>query len=201
MGLSIQVLGHASLSLCAEIRTELSEGCLLNKRWQVLVSIARDGTGRNDFDGFLNCDDLISSQLLPRLKVRRLLLTCGGKVCQILCICIPCSSGIFQISFRVSLGLQLGCLCLSLLITILGGLSNLSIQILHQHVVSMLGVHLFLLQCGALINEFIEQFLEHLNDSGGLEFIRICLWCAHGKSLGILLEKDINGFLGLCWDQ
>merc|ERR1719387_1059015 len=129
----------------------------------MLISVSCHCTAGDDLNGLLNGHNLVCAQLLPGFKVGCFLLTCCGQVCQVFHISIPRCGGVFQIACGVSLGLQLCRFSLSLLISVLRCLCDLCLQVLHEHVVGMLAVHLFLLQSGALIYELIQQFLQHLD--------------------------------------
>mmetsp|Transcript_37983 Transcript_37983/g.73000 ORF Transcript_37983/g.73000 Transcript_37983/m.73000 type:complete len:209 (+) Transcript_37983:1391-2017(+) len=56
-------------------------------------------------------------------------------------------------------------------------------QYLHDHVVRILGFHLFFDQVCFFDVEFISQLLEHINDTTRLKFISICFRCFVRQSI------------------
>mmetsp|Transcript_47425 Transcript_47425/g.106697 ORF Transcript_47425/g.106697 Transcript_47425/m.106697 type:complete len:242 (+) Transcript_47425:1106-1831(+) len=62
----------------------------------------------------------------------------------------------------------------------------------------MLSVHLLLLNGCALVDKLVQELLQHLDDSMGLELVPRGLWGRHCKAIWLLLttlEEEVNGLL------
>mmetsp|Transcript_73049 Transcript_73049/g.205763 ORF Transcript_73049/g.205763 Transcript_73049/m.205763 type:complete len:227 (+) Transcript_73049:152-832(+) len=186
-------------------RTQLRQrrAGLLRERGQVRVGVAGHGPAGDDLHGLGDGLDLLSAELLPGLEVRSLLLACRGQVGKVLLIRLLGRGGVREVTLGVGLGLQLLRLDLGLLLAVLRGLIDLRREVLHQHVVGVLGVHLLLLQGRALIDELVEELLEHLDDTMGLELVAMGFRCGDLQALRVLgcLQEQIQGLLGLRGDE
>mmetsp|Transcript_88761 Transcript_88761/g.173638 ORF Transcript_88761/g.173638 Transcript_88761/m.173638 type:complete len:333 (+) Transcript_88761:472-1470(+) len=127
----------------------------LQERGQVLLRVALHRVAGDDLDGLGDRLELLSPQLLPRLEVRRLLLARRRQVSQVLLVRFLRGGGVGQVALGVRFALQVLSLRLGLLLTVLRGLRDLRREVLHKHLMRMLGIHLLLFQSRALLNELI----------------------------------------------
>ena len=111
--------------------------------------------------------------------------------------------GVLQITLSISLGLKSLSFELGLFVAVLCGLGNLGLEVLHEHVARVLGIHVLLFPGELLSGELIQQLLEHLNHTTRLELVRSCLLAI----MRLLLQdcngtaKCINGLRGLKLSQ
>merc|ERR1719313_1468780 len=168
-----EVLRHTLLRWAAPISAELRQGSFLGlqHRREVLLRVPRDRVTREDLDRLLDGLELFRPQLLARLKVRCLLLACRGKLSKVLLVGLHGGGGVLKLALRVRLGLQLFGLGRRLLTHVLLSCVNLRLEILHEHLECMARIHLLLLQGRPLVDELVQQLLEHFDDAVGLELV------------------------------
>mmetsp|Transcript_93885 Transcript_93885/g.195861 ORF Transcript_93885/g.195861 Transcript_93885/m.195861 type:complete len:449 (-) Transcript_93885:20-1366(-) len=190
---------HQSLGL----RRGLSEA-------QMLLGVAGDFGGGEDFDGLGDGLDLLLPELLLLHEAKPLLGALRLHLAQSLLV------GGLQLllgSERLFVGrllLRLGGLQLSLLLNhgvlVLNGI----LQVRDDHAEGVLGVHLVLLSLPELAAEVVHQLLEHADDAAGLELVAVGLrgGVVHATKRGLLVllssvlkhaEESSDDTLGLGW--
>mmetsp|Transcript_64451 Transcript_64451/g.153830 ORF Transcript_64451/g.153830 Transcript_64451/m.153830 type:complete len:241 (-) Transcript_64451:631-1353(-) len=184
------LLSVAVLHSCTQLGQSgrlLPNSTLLQKLWQVLLGVACHIFTHQNLCGFLQCLQLVCPDLLILVVLlgRGIALCCGGGQGLLIlsfrcCGHGPVFFGLCMVSKTGVLGLRLlcdSCLCVGLVVS----------ELLKQHLVVVLRVHLSLLQSKELILKLELQFLEHVDDAAGLELISVCLW--RGHLTGLLLQR------------
>mmetsp|Transcript_43085 Transcript_43085/g.128696 ORF Transcript_43085/g.128696 Transcript_43085/m.128696 type:complete len:357 (-) Transcript_43085:313-1383(-) len=202
-GADLQVLGRPRLDDVVRLRAERGQRCpLLDHGGEILLGVARDRRAREDLDSLLDRDNLLGTQLLPLLEVRRFLFTGGRQVVVVLLIGGAGRGRVRQVAFGIRLGLQLLGLHLRLLTPVLRGLIDLRREVLHEHLERVLRVHLLLLQGRPLVDKLVEELLEDLDDAVGLELVSGRLGRGHSQPvLRVLRQEQLDGMLGLLGNE
>merc|ERR1719424_1938815 len=111
----------------------------------MLLRCTRHGTAGQNLNSLLNSRDLVSTELLPVGEVRRLLLAGRGEISEVLGVVVTSGGGILEVALGIGSCLQRLCLRLRLLGTGRGGLADLRLQVLREHLECVPCVGLFLL--------------------------------------------------------
>mmetsp|Transcript_76159 Transcript_76159/g.168228 ORF Transcript_76159/g.168228 Transcript_76159/m.168228 type:complete len:558 (-) Transcript_76159:138-1811(-) len=151
---------------------EEGQGCgRLHQAGQVLLRTASHGAAADDVLGLGEGLKLLFPQLLALIEGGSLLTTGGLEILGIFLIRGLFSLRLVQIPFCRGLSLKLLGLELDFGILILLGLRQLRIQALHQHLIAVPLLGLFLFQAHALVHKLVLQALEHADHTAGLELV------------------------------
>jgi hypothetical protein len=206
LGLRLQEVREATLHVRGSKRgagADLQEGGrLLDERREMLVCSAAHCARADDLDRFLDRGELIRPQLLPILKIRRLLRARRDEIREVLFVGVARGCRVTEGTLVLSGPLKLRRLFLCLLFAVRRGSGDLRFQVLNEHLVRVAGVHLLFLEVSFLILELIHQLLQHVEDPRRLELVRVCLGRREVLkifpelvALGKECPNDLTGFL------
>mmetsp|Transcript_32751 Transcript_32751/g.103860 ORF Transcript_32751/g.103860 Transcript_32751/m.103860 type:complete len:233 (-) Transcript_32751:479-1177(-) len=148
----------------------------------------------------LNCCDLLRAQLLAALKVFRLPAAHDVQFIQVLGVRSALGGHRCEICIGVHRGLLRRSTTRCLLSDLVGCDSHRLGQAVGKQLLRVVLLQFLLLQCAQLGLKLVEELLEHLHNTVGLELIRICLRRCHEgevRLLRVAREEGLDDTAGL----